>query len=140
MVATIERLKIGEVAEESGLSVKTVRYYEEIGLLQPTVERSLTGYRLFNPNVLTRLDFIKRAQSLGLTLAEIKSFLTIYDRGELPCGEVKQHLQEKVAAVSHQIEELQTLRHELVGLLSNWKPLASEQVTAQPICPILQRK
>ena len=57
------RLKIGQVSTKSGLPVKTIRYYEEIDLLSPNVERSEAGYRLFDPNVLNRLAFIKRAQS-----------------------------------------------------------------------------
>lgn len=140
MIATIEPLlKIGEVAEASGLPVKTIRYYEEIGLLLPTVERSPTGYRLFYTEALSRLAFIKRAQALGLTLTEIKSILAVHDQGKLPCGEVKQHLQSKVAAINHQIEALQTLRHELTGLLSGWQAQPPAQFAAQTICPILQQ-
>jgi len=109
---TKQLLKIGEVATSSGLPVKTIRYYEEIGLLIPTVGRSQVGYRLFNEAVLNRLAFIKRAQSLGLALTEIKDILAVHDEGELPCCEVKEHLQAKVAIVSEQIQALETLRAE----------------------------
>ncbi|WP_254721727.1 MerR family transcriptional regulator [Kovacikia minuta] len=74
-------LKIGEVANITGLPVKTIRYYEEIGLLVPVVERSETGYRLFHDQILNRLAFIKRAQSLGLSLNEIKAILQVHDQG-----------------------------------------------------------
>ncbi|WP_083893669.1 MerR family DNA-binding transcriptional regulator [Kamptonema formosum] len=60
--------KIGEVAAISGISVKTIRYYEEIGLLAPTVERSESRYRLFGEGVLNRLTFIKRSQSIVRTV------------------------------------------------------------------------
>jgi len=132
-------LKIGEVAQESGLPVKTIRYYEEIGLLVPSVERSATGYRLFQPQVLSRLAFIKRAQNLGLSLAEIKQILTVYDQGALPCGEVKQHLQEKVSEVTRQIEELTILRSELLALLSGWREQFPEGLSASTVCPNIQR-
>lgn len=132
-------LKIGQVATESGLPVKTIRYYEEIGLLAPTVERSPSGYRLFTPEVLNRLAFIKRAQSLGLSLQEIGQILVVHDDGQLPCGEVKQHLQEKLDSVTAQIEALETLRSELSGILSGWQEVPSPERAAHTICPNLQQ-
>jgi MerR family transcriptional regulator, copper efflux regulator len=130
-------LKIGEVALKSGLSVKTIRYYDEIGLLFPTVERSESGYRLFKSQVLTRLAFIRRAQALGLHLNEVQQILKVHDQGELPCGEVRQHLEAKVAEVRQQIADLETLQMELEGILSGWQdqPLGG---LAQTICPNLQ--
>jgi DNA-binding transcriptional MerR regulator len=98
------RLKIGEVAANSGISVKTIRYYEDIGLLAPTVERSDTGYRMFQLQVLKRLEFIKRAQSLGLRLQEIQRLLAVHDHGELPCPEVKQQLQAKTQAIATRLK------------------------------------
>lgn len=133
-----EPLKIGEVAKQSGLPVKTIRYYEEIGLLAPTVERSQTGYRLFHDRVLNRLAFIKRSQSLGLSLSQIKELLEIHDRGQLPCGEMKQLLQDKLAAIAQQIEALETLRTELQGLLSGWQDRPSNDRIAHTICPNIQ--
>jgi len=82
--------KIGEIALVSGLSVKTIRYYEELGLLTPLVQRGKAGYRLFDQSVFNRLAFIKRSQSLGLTLKEIKQILSVYDAGEIPCGIIKE--------------------------------------------------
>jgi MerR family transcriptional regulator, copper efflux regulator len=131
-------LKIGEAALKSGLSVKTVRYYDEIGLLTPTVERSKSGYRLFRPQVLQRLAFIRRAQALGLHLSEVQQILTVHDHGELPCGEVKQHLEAKVVEVRQQIEALETLELELEGILSGWQDQPNAERLEQTICPNLQ--
>jgi DNA-binding transcriptional MerR regulator len=131
-------LKIGEVAETSNLPVKTIRYYDEIGLLSPTVERSSVGYRLFSSQVLNRLAFIKRAQSLGLSLSEIQEILQISDHGELPCGEVKHHLEAKVKAISEQIEALETLKAELQGILCGWQEHPPAHRVHQTICPNLQ--
>lgn len=128
---------IGEISAKSGLPVKTIRYYEEIGLLAPTVGRSKAGYRLFNPSVFNRLAFIKRAQSLGLSLSEIQQILEVHDRGELPCGEVRSHLETKVAAISEQIAALETLRSELQGILSGWQDQPPYS-TDRTICPNLQ--
>lgn len=131
-------LKIGEVAANSHLPIKTIRYYEEIGLLTPTVHRSETKYRLFEPTVLGRLAFIKRSQSLGLSLREIQDILAVYDQGQLPCDDVKQNLQKKVQQITEQIESLHLLRSELKGLLSGWQDQPPEDIAAQTICPNLE--
>jgi MerR family transcriptional regulator, copper efflux regulator len=130
-------LKIGEVATSSYLPIKTVRYYEEIGLLTPTVHRSESNYRLFKPTVLGRLAFIRRSQSLGLSLREIQDILAVHDQGQLPCAEVKQNLHQKVQQITEQIESLQLLRSELQGLLSGWQDQPPVDVAAQTICPNL---
>jgi DNA-binding transcriptional MerR regulator len=130
-----ERLKqIGPIAKESGVPIKTIRYYEELGLLQ-AVDRTEGGYRLFDANVFARLSFIKRAQSLGLSLAEIKEFLDVHDQGDLPCDHVRVKLQDKIADIDRQIHQLQVLKLELQGLLSESTiPESSDAV----ICPIIQ--
>jgi MerR family transcriptional regulator, copper efflux regulator len=118
--------------------VKSIRYYEEIGLLAPTVERSQAGYRLFRSHILNRLAFIKRSQALGLSLNEVQEILSVHDDGQLPCGEVKQHLQAKVSEINQQIEALQTLKAELQGILSGWQDQPPSDRIAQTICPNIQ--
>lgn len=142
-IATTEKLlkqqllKIGEVADISQLPIKTIRYYEELGLLTPTVSRSESNYRLFQPSVLPRLAFIRRAQSLGLTLREIQDILQVHDEGQLPCGEVKHNLQRKVQQLNEQIASLEILRRELTQLLNGWQEFSTTQPSAQMICPNL---
>ncbi|MBL1178984.1 heavy metal-responsive transcriptional regulator [Pantanalinema sp. GBBB05] len=128
-------LKIGEVAAASGLPIKTIRYYEEIGLLAPTVRRSEAGYRLFSDTVLNRLAFIRRVQSLGLSLTEIGEILQVHDQGELPCGEVKVHLETKLEEIRQQIASLKTLETELEGLLSGWQDPLTKTAIVPTICP-----
>ncbi|MBO0351102.1 heavy metal-responsive transcriptional regulator [Phormidium pseudopriestleyi FRX01] len=132
-------LKIGEVSATSGLPVKTIRYYEEIGLLEPTVERANSGYRIFDSTVMNRLAFIKRSQSLGLSLTEIKDILQVHDRGELPCEEVRHHLEAKVTAIDEQIRSLETLRSELQGIIQGWQEHPPLDQVAQTICPNIQQ-
>lgn len=129
------RLKIGELAHLSGLSVKTIRYYEDIGLLAPTVERSSSGYRLFQSQVLNRLAFIKRAQSLGLSLQEIKPLLALHDRGELPCPEVKEKLQKKISEIASVMEALKTQQAELQSILKVWQEQPPSRQRDESICP-----
>ena len=92
-------MRIGEVAQASGTTAKTLRYYEDVGLL-PDPDRSPAGYRDYGPEVLDRLHFIRRGQAAGLTLAQIGQVLAIRDRGQAPCQHVtdllKNTLQVKV--------------------------------------------
>lgn len=134
-IASNHLLRIGEVAIASRLPVKTIRYYDDIGLLKPNVERSDSRYRLFTAAVLNRLSFIKRAQALGLSLSEIQHILQVHDAGNLPCGAVRQHLQSKLDEIHAQIQSLETLKSELQGILSGWQDNPSSQSLAQSICP-----
>ncbi|MFS8878619.1 heavy metal-responsive transcriptional regulator [Synechococcus sp. H55.8] len=132
-------LKIGQVAAAAGLPVRTVRYYESLGLLRPTVQRSESSYRLFHPAVLGRLAFIRRCQSLGLSLEEIGQILQLHDQGEQPCPEIRQHLQEKLRQIEERIAELQTLKGQIESLLSDWRIPAGSPAEDDVICPILQK-
>lgn len=131
-------LKIGSVARQSGLPVKTIRYYEELGLLIPVVRRDKSGYRLFSPQVFNRLAFIKRSQSLGLSLKEIQGILVVRDAGEIPCGVAKESLEQKVESVTRQIEALELLKSELLGILDAWQEQPSAAELEQSICPNIQ--
>lgn len=126
---------IGSVAKTSGMPIKTIRYYEELGLLR-TTGRTEGGYRLFNSDVFSRLSFIKRAQGLGLSLSEIKEFLDIYDQGDLPCDHIKVKLEDKLEAIEQQIQQLQILKQELRGLLSGWETVPEHP--EDTICPIIE--
>lgn len=128
-------LFIGQIAEQSGIPIRTIRYYEELGLLK-SAGRTEGGFRQFSPQLVTRLAFIKRAQSLGLSLEEIGEILKVYDQGELPCGEVKHKLEDKLLEIDHQIEQLLTLQAELKELLSKWKSPPTQQY--ETICPNIQ--
>lgn len=131
-----ETLKqIGQVAKESSIPIKTIRYYEELNLLKAS-GRTEGGYRLFNSDVLTRLNFIKRAQKLGLSLSEIKEFLDVYDQGNLPCEQVQVKLNEKITEIEQQIAQLQILKQELIGLLSSKETFFQDSEAI--ICPIIE--
>src|SRR3546814_14532654 len=78
---------IGELADQSGITAKTIRFWEAKGLL-PDPTRTPTGYRDYDSDAIDRLSFIRHAQIAGLTLAEIRHVLAISDTGEPPCGHV----------------------------------------------------
>lgn len=132
--------QIGEVSIRSGLPVKTIRYYTDIGLLNPQVRRSPSGYRLYESDVLNRLTFIRRTQALGLSLSEIRDILEIHDQGKLPCGQVKQYLESKLAEIEAQLRQLEVLQNEVQGILSGWKEPLSTAYQAQTICPNLKNQ
>jgi MerR family transcriptional regulator, copper efflux regulator len=136
MLAQEKPKLIGAIASESNLPIKTIRYYDELGLLK-TCGRTEGGYRLFDSDVFVRLKFIKRAQHLGLSLTEIKEFLEVHDQGNLPCDHIKLKLEKKLEAIEEQIQQLQILKQELKGLLSGWKTIPEQP--EETICPIIER-
>ena len=107
-------LKIKDVADASGFSAATLRYYEQIGLL-PQASRTPAGYRTYDQRTLDRLSFITRAKQLGCTLDEITGLTTAWDGGQ--CGPVQDQLRllvaGKIAAAQTQLAELMTFTSEL---------------------------
>ncbi|MDF5731196.1 MAG: heavy metal-responsive transcriptional regulator [Rhizonema sp. PD38] len=128
-------LLIGRVTDLSGVPIRTIRYYESLGLLE-SLERTQGGFRQFSLSVLTRLSFIKRAQSLGLSLQEIGEILQVYDGGKPACNEIQQKLNDKILEIDHQVEELFGLRNELKTILSGWDSLTTK--SEETICPNIQ--
>ena len=107
-------LRIKEVADASGFTAATLRYYEQIGLL-PEASRTPAGYRMYDPRTLDRLAFIARAKQLGCSLDEIIGLTTAWDGGQ--CGPIQDQLRQlvagKIEAAQHQIAELATFTAEL---------------------------
>jgi Predicted transcriptional regulators len=106
---------IGELAARFGLNPKTIRYYEDIGLL-PQPERRPSGYRIFEEDDAERLAFIGAAQRLGLALAEIREIVALRERSEPPCPYVRDRLRRKLDEIDDRVTELERLRAELVAL------------------------
>lgn len=127
-------LKIGELSTRSGVPVKTIRYYEELGLIG-AIDRTEGQFRLFHPDTNHRLRFIKQLQGLGLSLREIGECLVIYDAGELPCGDIQAKLESHVQAIDRQIADLLLLRQELADVLEKWE--SSPLAESGKICPNL---
>lgn len=107
-----DMLTVGEAAKASGLSAKAVRLYETKGLLPPA-QRTTAGYRLYTDDDVAVLRFIRRAKTLGLTLAEIGDILAIRRGGTLPCHHVLTVLDQRIADIDRTITELHQLRRTL---------------------------
>ncbi|WP_024545667.1 heavy metal-responsive transcriptional regulator [Picosynechococcus sp. NKBG15041c] len=134
----IHTWKIGTVARQSGLPVKTIRYYADLGLLGDTMGRSPKGYRLFSAAVLNRLAFIKRAQALGLSLQDIRNILAVHDAGTLPCGVIRELLEAQLQEINQQMATLRILKGELQGILSGWQDFSNQPQSPSTICPNLR--
>ncbi|MER3423368.1 MAG: heavy metal-responsive transcriptional regulator, partial [Nitrospiraceae bacterium] len=105
-------LTIGQVAKHVGVNIETLRYYERLRLLSPAT-RKPSGYRLYGPSELRRLQFIKNAQALGFSLHEIEEFLTLRVTSSAACQDVKKKTEMKLAQVETKIRDLQRLAREL---------------------------
>jgi DNA-binding transcriptional MerR regulator len=108
-------MRIGQLAHRLGINSKTIRYYEEIGLIPPA-PRTAAGYRDYDEQDASRLTFIKTAQRLGLSLDEIAEILSLRERGEAPCSYVRQAISEQLRTIDKRIADLQLLRRELRDL------------------------
>ena len=126
----------GEVARELGVGVQTLHYYEREGLIPPP-PRSEAGYRLYPPELLERVAFIRKAQALGLPLGEIRDVLALAEQGTSPCGRVQAALGEKLAEVDRRLRELQTFRDDLAALVARGAELSGARGPAQ-ICAIVE--
>ncbi|MDP8928959.1 MAG: heavy metal-responsive transcriptional regulator [Actinomycetota bacterium] len=108
-------MKIGEMAAMAGVTTKTLRFYEERGLL-PAPTRTPSGYRDYPPEALNRLDFIRRGRNAGLTLAQISEILDLRDAGHAPCHHVEDLLGHRLAHLDRQIADLQEMRTTVAAL------------------------
>lgn len=98
-------MRIGQLAEATGTTTKTLRFYEESGLLPPA-ERLASGYRDYAEDAVGRVGFIHRGQAAGLTLAQIRQILDIRDGGQAPCKHVRDLLDVRLAEIEQQIADL----------------------------------
>jgi DNA-binding transcriptional MerR regulator len=103
---------IHELARTTGVSAKTIRYYESIGLM-PDPQRADNNYRQYTPDAIERLRFIVSARSLGFTLTDIGEFLSARDEGTLPCKQVLDSFDERIADIDRRIADLLALRENL---------------------------
>src|SRR5256712_14107465 len=108
-------VRISDLASQAGVTAKTLRYYERIGVL-PAPSRSSSGYRDSRPDVLDRLGFIRAGQAVGLSLGEIRQGVALRDRGETPGDHVYGLLHGRTGELDERIDELQALR----GALQAW--------------------
>ncbi|EQA47171.1 MerR HTH family regulatory protein [Leptospira broomii serovar Hurstbridge str. 5399] len=124
-------MKIGQVANQSEVSVQTVRYYESLNLLSKPI-RSSAGYRLYNSDAVLRIRFIRRSQRLGFNLDEIKELLDLKIQNSNQCSRIKSKISGKLDEIRRKLSELQKLEKTLLELHE-----VCETANVTDPCPIL---
>ena len=124
-------MNIGTLASKSGIAAKTIRYYENIGLI-PLAQRSGSGYRVYTANDVHILRFIHRARELGFSLNEIRELLDLWADGSRASANVKAVAVRHVAVIDHKIAEMQSLRQIIEDLIQRCRG------DDRSDCPILQ--
>jgi MerR family Zn(II)-responsive transcriptional regulator of zntA len=119
-------LRIGEVAGLSGVGVEALRFYEKSGLIEPSA-RSDSGYRLYEPAVLDRLAFIKKAQIVGFNLAEIARIIADARDGRQPCAEVRKLAATKLVELDRRLSELKRYRRDLKETVEAWNRIGAKE-------------
>ncbi len=119
-VASTPGLRIGEVARRTGLSVKTIRFYCDEGLLQPK-GRSDAGYRLFDDENLAELTIIRALRSMDVAIPEVSRILEVRRSGLCNCSVLKDSIATKVESINLRISELAAMKDELSRLLDSWQ-------------------
>lgn len=122
-------MNIGEAAAESGLGAKTIRYYEEIGLIQPL--RSDNGYRAFRESDVETLKFIARARSLGFSVKDVAKLLSLYRDRSRASADVHAIARTTIDRIDRKVAELQSMRATLAHLIDKCHG------DDRPDCPIL---
>ena len=114
-----ELIRIGTAAKRAGMSVKTVRFYSDEGLI-PIAERTQGGYRLYHQHVVEELHLIQNLRGLGLPLSTIGSYLAAKREGACHCEQLKQSMREQQQAIHQKVVALQNLQQELSETMEGW--------------------
>lgn len=134
------QFQIGEVAKETETSIDTIRYYEKLGLLEKP-ERSQGNFRLYPRSAVKKLRFIKKAQTLGLTLEEIKGIMECSEEGLRPCCDlVRKLFTQKVTEFEAKMKELKRMKRDLEALLSEWVSPREARKRSYAVCPQIERE
>lgn len=124
-------LKRGELAQQTGCNLETIRYYEKIGMM-PDPPRTASGYRVYDETHVARLRFILRGRELGFSIEEIRGLLSLVDRGTQTCAEVQALTEQHLADVRAKIADLKRIEKVLADTAAQ---CSGEEV---PECPVLE--
>jgi DNA-binding transcriptional MerR regulator len=122
---TTQCWRIGELSRRAAVNPKTIRYYEEAGLL-PSPDRAKNGYRTYSEKDAAQLAFIRAAKDFGFTLGEIREVLAVRDRNEAPCSYILGVVEEKLADLNDRIQRLQVLSADLEAILRDVEAMPAE--------------
>jgi MerR family mercuric resistance operon transcriptional regulator len=139
-----EDLSIGALSKQSGVNIETIRYYERIGVM-PKTRRSAGGYRMYGPDHLQRLTFIRRGQELGFGLDELRELLRLVDGHSYTCAEVRDLAVEHVAEIRRKIADLRRIQKVMDDMAARCSgdripecPIIDALFDARPLSPRVQ--
>ncbi|MBI2248051.1 MAG: heavy metal-responsive transcriptional regulator [Armatimonadetes bacterium] len=133
-------MRIGELANRTGIPAKTIRYYEQIGIL-PKTPRTAAGYRVYDEDAVDRLEFVRKAKDLGLTLVDIHEILDVRDHGASPCPYVVHLLDRKIEELTGRLAGMQALRNDLRAVRRTVSSLPPAEIAARArFCHIIENR
>lgn len=130
-------LPIGQLAASAGIKPDSVRFYERSGLL-PKPSRSASGYRLYDEGAVTQLRFIKKAQSHGFSLDEVKRILHLHGQGSITCRSVLAMAEATLEETESKLGELQKFRDALSANVKRWRKLPMRSKCAAEFCALIE--
>ena len=130
---------IGELAAKTGVPARTIRFYEDKGVL-PNPARTTAGYRDYDATDVFRLRFVRSAQEAGLRLAEIRGILAIRSEGKAPCQHTMTLLEAKRVEIASRLEHLRALQAEMDRMLEAGHQIGPETCDPDAICSIIPRR
>lgn len=131
-----QELRIGQVAERSGLATSAIRYYESLDIL-PTPARSDSGYRGYSDEDLELVSFVARLRALEFPLSDVREIVALRRDGKAPCRAVRSTIAAETKAIDSKIRDLQKLRSELQQLQERAEGLPDDWPTAC-VCNVLE--
>ena len=137
-VRPIGSLHVAELAEQTGVTPATIRYYARTGLLNPGREPE-NGYRCFSGADRHRVLFVRQAQALGLTIGDIKSVLETVDHGDVPCHQVQSLVEQRLQSIQEKITELRAKEGRIQQALLAWVDLQGARPKRDELCPLIER-
>jgi MerR family transcriptional regulator, mercuric resistance operon regulatory protein len=126
----MDALTIGNLSKQSGVNIETIRYYEKIGVM-PAPRRSVGGFRIYGPDHIKRLGFVRRSRQLGFSLDEIRNLLRLVDGHGHTCAEVHALMLSHLAEIRRKIRDLRRLQRAMAEMAAR---CSGESV---PECPIV---
>lgn len=130
-------MKISELAKAAGTSKDTVRHYVELGLLQPG-RNPENGYQVFDDVALGRLNFIKTARGLGLSLQDIQTVFTDATRRQSPCPRVRSLMEQRIAETRRHIAELTALCERMEQAIGQWRDMPDSVPDGHSVCQLIE--
>lgn len=133
-----KQLTVGRLGKMTGLSAKSIRYYEREKLI-PRANRSPAGYRLYPQSIVSRLRFIQKAKAIGFTLDEVRKMLELTRHGKSCCDQVYAWSEKRLSALDGQIRFLQELRERIIEFQKTWKEKRHEIAFSEAeICTLIE--